>query len=62
MLRTRDPVDISMTGAQIEADAMSVLENGKVLVFEKRVKMNLDSGRFQGKTTAKQVARQMRQD
>jgi lipopolysaccharide export system protein LptC len=45
-LRTRDPVDIKMNGAQIVADAMSVLENGKVLIFENRVKMNLAPGRL----------------
>ena len=48
-LRTRDPVDITMNGAQIVADAMSILENGKVLIFERRVKMNLAPGRFKGK-------------
>ena len=47
-LRTKDPVDIKMNGAQIVADAMSVLENGKVLIFERRVKMNLAAGRLKG--------------
>ena len=28
---------------------MSVLENGKVLIFEKRVKMNLAPGRLKGR-------------
>ena len=48
-LRTKDPVDIKLEGAQIVADAMSVLENGKVLIFEKRVKMNLTPARLKGK-------------
>ena len=48
-LRTKDPVDIKMDGAQIVADAMSVLENGKVLIFEKRVKMNLTPDRLKGR-------------
>lgn len=47
-LRTKDPVDIKMNGAQIVADAMSVLENGKVLIFERGVKMNLAPGRLKG--------------
>jgi lipopolysaccharide export system protein LptC len=45
-LKTDDPVDIKMAGAQIMADAMSVLENGKVLVFEKRVRMQLKPDRI----------------
>jgi lipopolysaccharide export system protein LptC len=48
-LRTKDPVDIKMNGAQIVADAMSVLENGKVLIFERGVKMNLAPGRLKGR-------------
>jgi lipopolysaccharide export system protein LptC len=47
-LRTKDPVDIKLEGARIVADAMSVLENGKVLIFEKRVKMNLTPARLKG--------------
>jgi hypothetical protein len=37
-----------MNGAQIVADAMSVLENGKVLIFERGVKMNLAPGHLKG--------------
>jgi lipopolysaccharide export system protein LptC len=48
-LRTKDPVDIKLDGAQIVADAMSVLENGKVLIFEKRVRMNLTPARLKGR-------------
>jgi lipopolysaccharide export system protein LptC len=48
-LRTKDHVDIKMNGAQIVADAMSVLENGKVLIFERGVKMNLAPGRLKGR-------------
>ena len=47
-LRTKDPVDIKMNGAQIVADAMTVLENGKVLVFERGVKMNMAPGQLEG--------------
>jgi lipopolysaccharide export system protein LptC len=39
-MTTKDPVDIKTSSLRIVADAMSVLENGKVLIFEKRVKVN----------------------
>ena len=39
-LSTKDPVDIRTSNFNIVADAMSVLENGKVLIFERRVKVN----------------------
>jgi lipopolysaccharide export system protein LptC len=45
-LKTKDPVDIKTAGVQIAADGMSVLENGKVLVFEKRVRMELNPERL----------------
>jgi lipopolysaccharide export system protein LptC len=48
-MRTTDPVAIRMTGAQLMADAMSVRENGKVLIFEKRVKMELTPDRLKGR-------------
>lgn len=40
-LKTSDPVDIDAGGTQIAADSMMVLENGKVLIFEKRVRMQI---------------------
>jgi lipopolysaccharide export system protein LptC len=46
-LKTSDPVDISTNGTQIAADSMTVLENGKVLIFEKRVRMEIAPGRLQ---------------
>lgn len=45
-LKTNDPVDIRLEGAKIVADAMTVLENGKVLIFEKRVKLELAPDRL----------------
>jgi lipopolysaccharide export system protein LptC len=39
-LATKDPVDIKTSSFRIVADAMNVLENGKVLIFERRVKVN----------------------
>lgn len=47
-LRSDKPVDITMNGTHITADAMTVAENGKVLIFEKRVRMNIDAGRVNG--------------
>ncbi len=40
-LKTNDAVDIALKGTNITADSMTILENGKVLVFEKRVRMQL---------------------
>ena len=42
-LRPRIRSTSRLDGAQIVADAMSVLENGKVLIFERRVKVNTDA-------------------
>lgn len=41
-MKTGDPVDITRDGTRIESDSMSVLEHGKILVFEKRVRVNID--------------------
>jgi lipopolysaccharide export system protein LptC len=45
-LETSDPVDISLDGAHITADSMSVRDKGAVLVFENRVRMQIDGGRL----------------
>lgn len=42
-MKTNDPVDVSRGGSRITADSMSVQDNGKVLVFENRVRVNIDS-------------------
>jgi lipopolysaccharide export system protein LptC len=39
-----DPVDIQMKGSTVTADSMSVLENGKIVVFDRRVRMNIEPG------------------
>ena len=44
MLKSDDPVDIQMKGSRITSDAMTVLENGRVVVFDRRVRMNIDAG------------------
>ncbi|TIU31947.1 MAG: LPS export ABC transporter periplasmic protein LptC [Mesorhizobium sp.] len=41
-MKTSNPVDVSRGGSRITADSMSVEENGKVVVFESRVRVNID--------------------
>lgn len=41
-MKTDKPVDIVRTGSHIVSDAMRVEDNGKLLVFEKRVRVNID--------------------
>lgn len=41
-MTTDDPVDIEVDGGKITAETMSIEENGKVLIFENRVRMNID--------------------
>lgn len=50
-LETADPVDISLDGAHISADSMSVRDKGAVLVFENRVRMTIEGGRLRGAGT-----------
>jgi lipopolysaccharide export system protein LptC len=53
MLTTSEPVDIRLDGSRIAADSMTVTEGGKVLVFEKRVRVQIDSNKL---TTAQTEA------
>ncbi len=46
-LKTQDPVDITLDGARITADSLSVTDRGGVMVFENRVRMHLDGQRLQ---------------
>jgi lipopolysaccharide export system protein LptC len=41
-MKTDDPVDITRNGSRINSDTMIVQDRGKVLVFEKRVRVNID--------------------
>ena len=45
-MTTKDPVDIRMNGTTITSDTMAIQDNGKVLIFEKRVRMNIDPERM----------------
>lgn len=51
-MKTDDPIDIQLQGAKITSDSMAILENGKVLVFEKRVRMNIDPNRLKSEQDA----------
>ncbi|MBL8580952.1 MAG: LPS export ABC transporter periplasmic protein LptC [Rhizobiaceae bacterium] len=44
-MTTTRPVEISLDGSQITSDSMQVVDNGKVLIFEKRVRVNIDPKR-----------------
>lgn len=41
-LTTSEPVDIRLEGSHVAADTMSISEGGKVLVFESRVRVEID--------------------
>ena len=45
-MKTNDPVDVSRGGSRITADSMSVQDNGKVVVFENSVRVNIDPGQL----------------
>ena len=40
-MTTTDPVDITLNGAKIAADTLSVTDHGKVMVFERRVRVEI---------------------
>ena len=41
-LKTSDPVDIQANGSKISAGSMSILDNGKRVIFESNVRLNID--------------------
>lgn len=41
-MKTDDPVDITRNGSRVTSDTMTVQDHGKVFVFEKRVRVNID--------------------
>ncbi|MFZ1774476.1 MAG: LPS export ABC transporter periplasmic protein LptC [Rhizobiaceae bacterium] len=54
-LKTGDPVDITLNGSRITADSFSASDHGKVLVFEKRVRMTIQPDAMKaGQDKAKQ--------
>lgn len=46
-LKTEDPVDITLNGTRVQAESMTVAEKGKVFVFEKRVRVEIEPARLQ---------------
>jgi lipopolysaccharide export system protein LptC len=46
-LSTDQAVDIDLGGITVTAESMTVHKNGGVLIFKKKVRMNIDPGRFQ---------------
>ncbi|MEO3997717.1 LPS export ABC transporter periplasmic protein LptC [Mesorhizobium sp. CAU 1732] len=54
-LNTQHPVDITLDGARIEADSMTVKEKGAVMIFDRRVRMNIDGKKLQTAARAEGV-------
>jgi len=48
-LKTVEPVAIKLSGTDISADGMTVLDNGKVLIFENRVRMEISPDQLKSK-------------
>lgn len=44
-MTTTRPVEISLDGSRITSDSMRVVDNGKVLIFEKSVRVSIDPKR-----------------
>lgn len=44
-MSTDEPVNITMDGTRIEADSMIVRENGAVMIFDRRVRVEIDADR-----------------
>ncbi|MFC5386278.1 LPS export ABC transporter periplasmic protein LptC [Aquamicrobium segne] len=47
-MKTVEPVDISRPGTRITSDRLSVEDHGKVMIFEHRVRMNIDPAAGRG--------------
>jgi lipopolysaccharide export system protein LptC len=45
-MKTDQPVEISLDGSTIRSDSMSMHDNGKVVVFENRVRVDIDPARM----------------
>jgi lipopolysaccharide export system protein LptC len=52
-LKSATPVDIQSNGSRIVAGSMSVLDSGKSVIFEQRVKVNIDLGQMKAAEAAK---------
>ena len=45
-MKSDEPVEITLDGSKIMSGSMSMLENGKIVVFEKRVRVYIDPARM----------------
>lgn len=52
-LKTAEPVDIQSNGSTITAGSMAILENGKRVIFEKRVRVHIDPDRVKAAEAAR---------
>ncbi|MEO3386819.1 LPS export ABC transporter periplasmic protein LptC [Mesorhizobium sp. CAU 1741] len=46
-ITSNEPVDIALDGARLAADSMTIKDNGAVVIFERRVRMEIDPKRMQ---------------
>jgi len=49
-MKTGDPVDITSKGSRIQSDTMSAKDGGKTLIFEKRVRVEIDPAAARNKS------------
>ena len=52
-MATPQPVDITLDGSHISADSMTISENGKVLIFERRVRVAIEPKKASSQMTEK---------
>jgi lipopolysaccharide export system protein LptC len=55
-LKSATPVDIQSHGSRITADSMSVMENGKRVIFETRVRVHIDPVQMKAAESARSEA------
>ncbi len=46
-IKSNEPVDIVLDGARLQADSMTIKDNGAIVIFDQRVRMNIDPKRMQ---------------
>ena len=51
-LKTDQPVDIRMNGTHITAESLRIEDQGKLLVFENKVRLNIDPASARSMTSA----------
>lgn len=54
-MTTSKPVDIKLDGSHIYADSLTISENGKVLVFERRVRVDVEPKQAPPKAAGEEV-------